>query len=653
LVWFGACERYQMSAANILMAAAGSSAPTYVDDVFSAYTYTGNGATQTITNGIDLAGKGGMVWIKQRGTEASGATDNVIFDTARGAYTALLANGAGSGTAWGSNGGVSSFNSDGFSVKDSSPGDYCVNGNTGRYASWTFREAPKFFKKATQSHTNGVANTIDLSSLGTVGMVIVKGYNGSNGNWKVFHRSVTTGNLLYLNTTGAETADASISLSGTTLTLAASLPTDTYVIYAFAHDTSTDGLIQCGSFTTDGSGKATVNLGWEPQFILLKESGPAALITGDWYMQDVNRNWSQTEANYLRANLSGAEQVGAQPILTSPNATGFTFNQAVFSSKQFIYLAIRRPNKPPTTGAQVYNAIARTGTGAAATVTGVGFAPDLIATARRVNVPFGWGMYDRLRGANNLLDTTGASAELITTDALNAFGMDGFNAGVDGGGYVNYPAYSHAQWFFKRAPGVFDILGYFGTGLPRNQAHSLGVVPELMIFKARNSVYDWSVYHVSLGYNVWLHLNTTAAASGDTGTGLSGWPTAVSIPVHSVPTNLASADMVAYLFASKAGISKVGSYTGNGSSLTLDMGFTTGARFFMVKRTDSTGDWFVYDTTRGIIAGNDNHLSLNTTAAEVTTDDSVDPATVGLIVNQLAVTNINVNAATYIYLAIA
>jgi hypothetical protein len=73
----------------------------------------------------------------------------------------------------------------------------------------------------------------------------------------------------------------------------------------------------------------------------------------------------------------------------------------------------------------------------------------------------------------------------------------------------------------------------------------------------------------------------------------------------------------------------------------------------MIKRTDSTGDWYVWDSARGIIAGNDPHLSLNTTVAEVTTDDSVDTDNSGFIVNQLSATNVNVTSATYIFLAIA
>ena len=47
-----------------------------------------------------------------------------------------------------------------------------------------------------------------------------------------------------------------------------------------------------------------------------------------------------------------------------------------------------------------------------------------------------------------------------------------------------------------------------------------------------------------------------------------------------------------YLFATLAGVSKVGSYTGTGADLNVDCGFTGGARFILIKRTDSTGDWY-------------------------------------------------------------
>jgi hypothetical protein len=153
-----------------------------------------------------------------------------------------------------------------------------------------------------------------------------------------------------------------------------------------------------------------------------------------------------------------------------------------------------------------------------------------------------------------------------------------------------------------------------------------------------------------------LVLNTTAA-KGNWPTFKNNWagvyPEATRIAVNDTDVNTNSNTYVTYLFATKAGISKVGSYTGNGSSQTINCGFSAGARFILIKRTNSTGDWYVWDSARGIVAANDPHLSLNTAAAEVTTDDSVDPASSGFIVNQVAATNINVTSATYIYLAIA
>ena len=69
---------------KLLQAAAGNAGESlYVEDVFSTYLYTGNGSTQTITNGIDLDGEGGLVWIKNRGT--GNATWHYLFDTERNA----------------------------------------------------------------------------------------------------------------------------------------------------------------------------------------------------------------------------------------------------------------------------------------------------------------------------------------------------------------------------------------------------------------------------------------------------------------------------------------------------------------------------------------------------------------------------------------
>ena len=228
--------------------------------------------------------------------------------------------------------------------------------------------------------------------------------------------------------------------------------------------------------------------------------------------------------------------------------------------------------------------------------------------------------------------------------------MDGVTLGNDSAGNrgINLTTDTYINWFFKRAPGVFDVVCYTGTGInPNTIYHSLGVVPELLIAKSRTAVGDWYVFHTASGK--YFKLNTTGASAGDlspsvTSTSFNGAPAQVNNPGERA---------VAYLFATKAGISKVGSYTGNGSTQTINAGFTTGARFVLIKRTDSVGDWFVWDTVRGIVEGNDSRLSLNTTAEEVTNEDSIDADTSGFVVNQVAATSINVTSATYIFLAFA
>lgn len=75
-------------------------------------------------------------------------------------------------------------------------------------------------------------------------------------------------------------------------------------------------------------------------------------------------------------------------------------------------------------------------------------------------------------------------------------------------------------------------------------------------------------------------------------------------------------------------------------------------RFILVKRTDSTGDWIVSDSARGLVAGNDPYLELNTADAEVTNEDWVDISSTSFTVNQTT-NNANVNTGTYLYLAIS
>ncbi len=226
--------------------------------------------------------------------------------------------------------------------------------------------------------------------------------------------------------------------------------------------------------------------------------------------------------------------------------------------------------------------------------------------------------------------------------------MNGFMSGNNGATY---------GWQWRRAPGFFDVVAYTGTGSNRTVSHNLGVKPELIIFKNRDRSTNWTVYSSDLAVTKFMFLNTAAAASANGDSVYYFNNTEPTESVFSVGTggytNENNEGIIAYLFATVAGISKVGTYTGTGSDVNVDCGFSAGARFVLIKHANATGDWYYWDSVRGIIAGNDPYLLLNTTAAQVTNTDYIDPLASGFTVTSSAPAALNNNGSTYLFYAIA
>jgi hypothetical protein len=229
--------------------------------------------------------------------------------------------------------------------------------------------------------------------------------------------------------------------------------------------------------------------------------------------------------------------------------------------------------------------------------------------------------------------------------------MDGMAVGV--GNNANRSGFDYVYWFLRRYPSVFDEVCYTGTGSNQNITHNLGVAPELMIIKSRSTATNWPVFVPLFGDpNSVVFLNLTNAQTSAFG-GMSQ-PTSSSFLVRDYGTiGSSGVTYVAYLFATCAGVSKVGSYTGNGTTQTINCGFTGGARFVLIKRTDATGDWYVYDTARGMTVLTDPYLRLNVNSAEVATLGSVTTVSTGFALNSTILAAINVSAGSYIFLAIA
>lgn len=635
---------------------ASAAGPVYIEDVFSTYLYTGTGASQTITNGINLSSKGGLVWIKGR----TFSTDNALYDTARGATFDISSNLTAGQTTQST--GLTSFGTTGFTI--GSLGS--VNTNTAPYVSWTFREQAKFFDVVTYTGT-GVARTIAHNLASVPGCVMVK-RTDTAGDWKVYHNAFGAGSSLVLNTSDAAAGGvwngtlptSSVFSVGTDATVNAS--GGTYVAYLFANDAGgfgangTDNIISCGNYLGNGSATGpTITLGYEPQFIIIKN----VEAVGAWLMFDNMRGMPVGSSDALLVAQSASGESSSNFL--APTATGFKIESISSNINtngvEYLYIAIRRgPMKAPTTGTSVFGLSARTGTGANATVTGGQIADAILIKNRGAAVAD--LVSSRLSGTGYLVTTSTAAEVAAGATILQANPWDVMNGAKVGttSTITNASANTFINYLFRRAPGFFDVVCYTGPGgTSATISHNLGVVPELIIVKSRSRTGEpWPVYAAATGNTKYGNVYSDA----DFSVGLNIWdnttPTSSVFSVSSSPyVNSSGSTYIAYLFATVAGVSKVGSYTGTGTTLQVNCGFTTGARFVLIKRTDSTGDWYVWDTARGIVAGNDPYLLLNSTAAEVTSTDYVDTYSAGFEISSTAPAAINANGGTFIFLAIA
>jgi hypothetical protein len=506
----------------------------------------------------------------------------------------------------------------------------------------------------------------------------------ATGAWHVFHTSLGGTKTLFLNATNAAVTNIrywdDTAPTSTVFTLGYDTDVNasggTYVAYLFAHNaggfglTGTDNVISCGSYVTNASAKATINLGYEAQWVLVKKSSGA----DGWYLMDTMRGFAYSNtALGLQAQSSQAESAmssGANGIY--PTATGFEDNGTFATSSTFIYIAIRRgPMKVPTSGTSVYD-VSTTANGTLSTFMN---APDAVLNYNLVATA-GWQIADRLRGfllgfpsntsgavtSNSYLRTNNTAAESTSNCRIGGLGV-ARSGGVVGSnvqfepGVIGNGNFDTAYWF-KRAPGFFDEVCYTGTGVARTLTHNLAAVPQLMIVKSRSDADGWWIWNNSFssGYIINLDSNAVSGVYPD----IFGNDTVAVIPTATVfsvgsnaNVNRSGGTFVTYLFATVAGVSKVGSYTGTGTTLQINCGFTAGSRFVLIKRTDSTGDWYVWDSARGIVAGNDPYLLLNSTAAEVTGTDYVDTYSAGFEISSTAPAAINANGGTFIFLAIA
>jgi len=629
--------------------------PLNIEEVFSTYLYDGTGSTQTITNGIDLAGEGGLVWAKLRTTE----DEHVLFDTERGA-TKQLDTTAGTVEET-QNGGVTAFNSDGFTVGTNAN----INASGGsRYVSWTFRKAPKFFDVVTwagNGNGSNIPNELSHSLESVPGMIVLKTISGSNSNWSVWHRGLDTHTGVLNGTDAFLTSDlqyhfgnGSSYVAPTSTTFTTTYYNETgknYVAYLWGHNDGDGGfgpngdqdIIKCGSYTGNNGQPHDVEVGFEPQWLLVKNTN-LGTTSAWWSVVDSTRGIGNTLIKLLKVNSAQAE-INENAFTLRP--TGFTVsNNNDFqnnSTNKYVYIAIRRgPMAPPTDATDVFSVDYRTSN---LPEFKSGFVTDFALRRFRSSVSDN-RLVTRLRYERNLVTNSNSNDVSYTPDGEMDF-MDGW--GGNAGASTDIVA-----WSWSRAPNFCDVVAYTGNSTSGHTFnHNLGVAPEMIWIKSTSENSNWQVYHSAYGATKFLELNNSSAV----GTSSQIWnntePTATTVTLgNSAQCNNNGQTYLAWLFASVDGVSKVGSYTGTGSTQNIDCGFSSGARFVIIRNASNGESWYVLDTLRGYNTGTDRFLALESSAAEIAGADFLDVYSAGFTVNG-SDSSRNQSGVTYIFYAIA
>lgn len=386
------------------------------------------------------------------------------------------------------------------------------------------------------------------------------------------------------------------------------------------------------------------------------------------------------------------------PAISSYSGTGYTSSASNnFGQRPFAYtppagfLSLCTTNLPtPTIGAtsttqagKYFNTVLWTGNGATSrSITGVGFQPDFTWIKTRSGSSLNHTLFNAIvgGGANKGLasNTTASEASLndnATYGYLNAFDSDGFTVekGSSGGeSYTNAISYTYVAWNWKangagssntagsitstvsaNTTAGFSIVTYTGTGASATVGHGLGVAPSMIIVKNRtDGTRDWLVYHASIGNTAAIFLNLTNAPTTLSAYWNNTSPTSSVFSLgNSSAGNGSTNNLVAYCFAPVAGYSAFGSYTGNGSA---DGPFIyTGFRpaFVMIKRTDATANWIMFDKSRLGYNPNNDYLLPNSPSAEGS-DVDIDLISNGFKLKD-ASNPTNISTGTYIYMAVA
>ena len=665
---------------KLLMAAAGASGDSLgIDSVFKTHTYKGTAAENEQDTGIDMATEGGMVWIKRF---TDGGAGHNVFDTVRGRAKRLAFNLNNQEFTSTASQDFKSFDSDGFTLNGTLY-NANLNANTTypntQYISYNFRKCANFFDIVTFTGDGASSKTLS-HSLGVAPAWILVKRRDDSSDWWCYHRMLNGGTNPHQyriafnqendeesagNTWGNTAPTASNFYVGDNDTNTSSA---TYVAYLWAHhpnDGSSTGFgsdgttptISCGGYT--GNGNATgpsITTGFEPQWLLLKNIDDNY---NTWYLFDRMRGFGSAgkEDAYLRPNEAAASDVGAHYLMVKPD--GFqvfgTGGHTNGDGDNYIYIAVSRGgDTEPTDIDDVFDSKAYDTDNTDDRELDTTNRADLMwGRAYEYSNSYAHSVQTRLIQSNsNIVRTNSTSGTVDNPDGISGLQQNkGFRVGNDTNVQQNngYQKSYGSTW--TRAKGFFDERAYYGTGSTQTLTHSLGTEPKMILIKEITGSSPWTVYHTSLGNQYAFNLSSSGTPSQHINWWRNYTPTATNFKIGAFDDhNQSGQGYMCLLFGEISGLTKFGSYTGNGSA--TGPSITTGfqPQWVLIRRYDDSGKWMLFDAARGVASGNDSVLYFNETD-QAFAGDYIDFNSSNF---QLKNTDgdINANSGTYIYYAI-
>ena len=440
--------------------------------------------------------------------------------------------------------------------------------------------------------------------------------------------NITNTKLLCCNnssTTGSTVTPGTITANGNP-TASTDSPFDDPAAFTFGEN-GDQNVIKCGSYRGSSSAPVAVELGFEPQWVLIKnvtDSGGTS-----WYLGDAIRGTvtGGQDARFY-PNDSNAEVTNEDHIdFTSTGFRAKNNDGSTNDDHTHIFVAIRRADgyvgKPAETATDIFTI--DTGKGLAVPIipTYDSNFPVDFALRRKKDATDDWDATSRLIQGNRVKTNSNVASSGSSTSVFDC--NTGWNDSDNGSAYLS--------WMWKRHAG-FDILTDIGTGSAKSIPHSLGKVPEMIWRKSTSNAHGWTVYHKGLNggttpQNYWISLSSTDAEGDADNVWNDTAPTSTHFTVGNGQwVSDTDATFMTMLFASVEGISKCGYFDGSSSSQTITTGFQP--RFLIIKcSSNDYENWFVLDTTRGWGSGNDEYLVTSTNAAQVGNVDIGAPTSTG------------------------